>query len=52
MEIVIKGEAKEIAALVIAVQERQCLPELDCSEIVDKITDGLRQQLSSSRIPK
>lgn len=47
MEIVIKGNQKEIAALFVAIQERQ-----SALEVVEEVTDGLRQKFSSSRTPE
>lgn len=47
MEIVIKGESKEIAALFVAIQERQ-----SALKVVEEVTDGLRQKFSSSRTPE
>lgn len=46
MEIVIKGKPEEIAAL-FAIQERQ-----SALEVVEEVTDGLRQKFSSSRTPE
>ncbi len=43
MEIKITGEAKEIAALVLAVQERQ----ISVDEIMKQIADQLASELSS-----
>ncbi len=40
MEIIIKGEAKEIAALILAVQERQA------EDLGDKLARSLHQELT------
>lgn len=42
MEIVIKGESKEIAALFVAIQERQ-----STLKVVEEVTEGLRRFLTS-----
>ena len=46
MEIKITGEAKEIAALVLAVQERQ----ISVDEIMKQIADQIASELSSVHI--
>lgn len=46
MEIVIRGDPKEIAALVLAVQERQ----ISVDEIMKQITDQIASELSSVHI--
>lgn len=51
MEITVKGEAKEIAALVIELQER--LRDTNLTECVaEKITENLRRNFSDFRIPE
>ena len=51
MEITIKGESKEIAALVLELQERQGLEELDnkdlANNIISLINRGCRSQFPS-----
>ena len=47
MEIILKGESKEIAALFVAIQERQ-----SALKVVEEVTDGLRQKFSSSHTPE
>ncbi|MCM1236134.1 MAG: hypothetical protein NC489_39120 [Ruminococcus flavefaciens] len=49
MEIAIKGTAEEIAALVLAVQERRDgdLPD----KVMNQIAEQLSSQLASARIP-
>ena len=46
MEIIIKGDPKEIAALALAVQERQ----ISVDEIMKQITDQIASELSSVHI--
>ena len=46
MEIVIRGDPKEIAALVLAVQERQ----ISVHEVMKQIVDDIASELSSVRI--
>ena len=50
MEVILRGEPKEIAALVVGLQERQI------SEITEKVTKQIAEDfnylLSSSRIPE
>ena len=46
MEIIIKGDPKEIAALVLAVQGQQ----ISVDEIMEQITDQIASELSSVRI--
>lgn len=47
MEITIKGEAKEIAALITAIKERQT-----ASKVAEEITENLLRLASFSRIPE
>lgn len=47
MEVIVRGDAKEIAALITALQERQ-----SCLNVVEGITEGLQKCLSSVRIPE
>lgn len=49
MELVIKGDAKEIAVLVAALQERQ--EEEPLGLIAEKLADGISAQLSSAHTP-
>jgi len=49
VEVIVKGEAKEIAALVLAVQERQA-ENLDA--IMDALAADLKGKLSSAHIPE
>ena len=46
MEVIIKGDPKEIAALVLAVQGRQ----ISVDEIMKQITDQIASELSSVHI--
>lgn len=46
MEIVIRGDPKEIAALVLAVQERQ----ISVDEVMKQIANQIASELSSVRI--
>ncbi len=46
MEIIIKGDPKEIAALVLAVQERQ----ISVDEVMKQIANQIASELSSVRI--
>ena len=48
MELIIKGEPKEIAALVVALQERQ---SKDVEEITQQVAGHLADQLSCVRTP-
>ncbi len=47
MKIIIKGEAKEIAALVLAVQERR--EEDECAEFTKRLHQELKVQLGDIR---
>ena len=49
MELVIKGDAKEIAGLVAALQEQQ--EGENVSLIAEKLADGISAQLSSAHTP-
>ena len=49
MEVIIKGETEEIAALVLAVQGRQIV---DTDAAIQRLVDGLSDALSSAHIPE
>lgn len=48
MKITIETDAKEIAALVVGLQERQ----IPFGEVMSQIADRLEEELSSFRIPE